>query len=155
MVITCKYLNMFAKEVLISFATESDSESDDGAASGAFSYMKNRQEQWNTKRGGKSSPSKMCVSVNIGKGSGTLFCHVKVSFELYVSRANLFQMLGRIHLEVIVRLTMEKFSVRSKTGNFSPLPHLKEILRRDMFVFKLPRQLYLTTVFIRIKAQLL
>jgi hypothetical protein len=59
--------------------TESDSESDEGE-SGTFSYMKNRQDQWNIKKGAKSSPSKMCVSVNIGKGSGTLFCQLKVSF---------------------------------------------------------------------------
>ena len=43
--------------------------------------MKSRQDQWNSKRGGKASPSKMCISVNIGKGSGTLFCHVKVSLD--------------------------------------------------------------------------
>lgn len=62
---------------------ESDSESDDGE-SGAFSYMKNRQDQWNAKRGSKASPSKMCVTVNIGKGSGTLFCHLKANYQIQI-----------------------------------------------------------------------
>jgi hypothetical protein len=48
--------------------------------------MKNRQDQWNIKKGAKSSPSKMCVSVNIGKGSGTLFCQLKVIFIIFFSQ---------------------------------------------------------------------
>ena len=58
--------------------SESDSESDEGE-NGNFTFMKNRQDQWNIRKVAKSSPSKMCVSVNIGKGSGTLFCQIKVS----------------------------------------------------------------------------
>ena len=52
---------------------ESDSESDEGE-SGQFSYLRNRE--WKAPR--KDAPSKLCVSLKIGKGSGTLFCLLKV-----------------------------------------------------------------------------
>ena len=45
-----------------------------------------------------------------------------------------------------MRLTTEKFSVPSKTEDFFLLPHLKEIVRQDMFVFKLLKLLCLITV---------
>lgn len=60
---------------------ESDTDSDDGE-SGAFSYMRNHRDQWKAKSRSKDSPSKMCVSVNIGKGFATLFCHLKVRHSL-------------------------------------------------------------------------
>ncbi|XP_045024451.1 autophagy-related protein 2 homolog A isoform X1 [Daphnia magna] len=61
-------------------AYESDSESDEDGNEAAYTYRKSRPEQLNGKGKMKSSPSKMCVLVNIGKGSGTLFCHIKDSF---------------------------------------------------------------------------
>ena len=59
---------------------ESNSESDEECESNHFSYLRARQENWKTKRFNKDSPSKMCVSVNIGKGSCTSFCPLKVIF---------------------------------------------------------------------------
>ena len=57
--------------------SESDEESDEGE-SNHFSYTRNRE--WKAKKPGKDAPSKLCFCLKIGQGSGTLFCHVKVSW---------------------------------------------------------------------------
>ena len=56
--------------------SESDEESDEGE-SNHFSYTRNRE--WKAKKPGQDAPSKLCFCLKIGQGSGTLFCHVKVS----------------------------------------------------------------------------
>jgi len=58
---------------------ESDSESDEGE-SGHFSYMRNRE--WKSKAPRKDAPSKVCVSLKIGKGFASLFCLLKDSSGL-------------------------------------------------------------------------
>jgi len=60
-------------------AYESNSESEDECESNQFSYLRSRQENRKTKRLNKGSPSKICLSVKIGKGSATLFCQSKDS----------------------------------------------------------------------------